>query len=84
MKHFEAWTVLSVLGVANSDKNGADFNVFTIKDTKLNVAVITLLAKDNQKLSKRLSKEFERLTYWHECKATSENKNMVDEYRYLL
>ena len=31
--------------------------IFTIKDTKLYVSLITLSAKDNGKLSKRLSKE---------------------------
>ena len=36
---------------------------FTIKDTKLCVPVITLLARDNQKLLKLLSKGFERLVY---------------------
>ena len=37
--------------------------IFTIKDTKLYVPVATLLAKYNQKLSKLLSKAFERLVY---------------------
>ena len=39
--------------------------IFTIKDTQLYVPVVTLLAKDNQKFSKFLSKGFERLVYWN-------------------
>ena len=42
---------------ANVDSNNV---IFTIKDTKLYVLVITLSAKDNQKRSKLLSKESER------------------------
>ena len=34
--------------------------IFPIKDTKLYVPVVTLSAKDNQKLSKLLGKRFER------------------------
>ena len=37
--------------------------IFTIKYTKLYVAVVTLSARDNQKLSKLLSKGFERSVY---------------------
>ena len=66
--------------------NGADNNVassknviFTIKDTKLYVLAVTLAAKDNQKLSKLLSKGFERSVYWNEYKTKSETKNTVDE-----
>ena len=39
--------------------------IFTIKDTQLYVPVVTLLAKDNKKFSKFLSKGFERLVYWN-------------------
>ena len=49
-KHF-------VLATGSNDND--DFNsdvIFTIKDTKLYVLVVTLSAKDNQKLSKLLSK----------------------------
>ena len=41
---------------------------FTIKDTKWYVSVVTLLARDNQKLSKLLSKGLERSVYWNEYK----------------
>ena len=40
--------------------------------------------RDNQKLSKRLSKGFKRLVYWNEYNTKTENKNMTNEYRYLL
>ena len=50
--------------------NGNDDNniIFAIKDTKLYVPVVTLLARDKQKLSKILSKGFERSVYWNEYK----------------
>ena len=51
--------VLSAAG--NDNANGNDENtIFTIKDTKLYVPVVTLSARDNQKLSKVLNKGFER------------------------
>ena len=40
--------------------------------------------KDNQKLSKALSKGFERSAYWNEFKTKSENKNATNGYRYFL
>ena len=49
----------------NNNANGNDGNIiFTIKDTKLFVRVITLSA-GNQKLIKRLSKGFERSVFWN-------------------
>ena len=41
-------------------------------------------ARDNQKLSKLLSKGFERSVYWNEYKTKSEDKNTTNEYRYFL
>ena len=71
-----------VLPTAAVDNNVANSNntVFTIVDTKLYVPVVTLLARDNQKLSNLLSKVFERSVYWNEC----ENKNATNEYKYFL
>ena len=46
--------------------------------------LITLSSRDNQKLSKLLSKGFERSVYWNEYKTKSENKNLSDKYRYFL
>ena len=58
--------------------------IFTIKDKKLSVSVVTLSAKDDNKLSKLFSKGFEKSVYLNEYKTKSENKNMTDEYRYFL
>ena len=45
-----------------------------IKDTKSYVPVVMLPAKDNQILSKVLSKGFERSVYWNEYARKNENK----------
>ena len=61
------WTescVLSATGADNNDANSKNI-IFTIKETKLYVPVVTFSAKDNQKLSKFLSKGFERPIYWN-------------------
>ena len=58
--------------------------LFTVKDTKLNIPVVTLSGRDNQKLSKRLSKEFERSVYWNEYKTKSVDKKTRNEFRYFL
>ena len=59
-------TKYCVLSAADSDNTNANPNniIFTIKDTKLSVPVVTLSAKENQKISKLLSKVFERSFYW--------------------
>ena len=58
------WTKYCVLSAGINDSiinNNNDNNIiFTIKDKKLYVPVVTLSARDNQKLSKLLSKGFER------------------------
>ena len=80
MKH----CVLSLLG---NDNDNADSNniIFTIKDTKLYVPVITLSAKDYQKLSRLLSKGLERPLFWNDqYKTKSENKNTANKYRYFI
>ena len=56
--------------------------IFTIKITKL--YVLTLSAKDNQKLQKLLSKRSEISKYCNEYKTKSKNKNLTNEYRYFL
>ena len=59
------WTkycVLSAVGNNNTNDN-LNNNIFTVKDTKLYVSVVTLLARDNQKLLKLFSKGFKRLVY---------------------
>ena len=81
-KWYNYW-VLSAAG--NDSANGNDDNIiFTIKDTKLYVPVVTLSARNNQKLTKLLSKGFERSVYWNECKTKSEYKNTTNEYIYFL
>ena len=52
-----------------------------IKDTKLYVPEVTLAERDNQKLSKRFIKAFERSVYWNEYKAKSETKTTTNEFR---
>ena len=76
--------VLSAVGGDNVNNIDSNNIIFTIKDTKLYVPVVTSSAKDNQKLSKLLSKGFERSVYWNEYKTKSENKNTANEYRYFL
>ena len=46
--------------------------------------VITLSAKNNQKLSKFLSKGFERSEYWNKNKSKCQNNNTTNKYRYIL
>ena len=58
-----------------------DNTIFTIKNIKLYVHVVTLSEKDNQKI---LNKEFERPVFWNEYKTKSENKNTTNKYRYFL
>ena len=67
---------------ANVDDNANGNNIiFTIKDKKLYVPVVTLSARDNQNLE---SKGFERSVYWKEYKTKSENKDTRNDYRYFL
>ena len=54
-----------VFSAAGADNNDVTLNhfIFITKDTKLYVLVVILLAKNNQKLSKLLRKDCERLLY---------------------
>ena len=83
------WTKYCVLYVAGNENDinnndSANNTIFKIKDTKLYVSVVTLLVRDSQRLSKRLSKDFERSVYWKEYKTKSEDKNTANEFRYFL
>ena len=82
------WTkhcVLSVAGTDNADGNNGVNNVcFTIKDTKLSIPVVTLSARDNEKLSKLFSKRFERSVYWNEYKTKSYYKNKTSKFSFFL
>ena len=68
----------------NNTNDNRDNTTFTIKDTDLYVSVITLSGKDDQKLSKILSKGFQRSVYWSDYKRKCENENTTNEYRYFL
>ena len=69
---------------ADNDNGNPNNIIFTIKDIKLYVPVVTLSAKAKQKLSKLFSKGFERSVYWNDYKTKSENKNKPNENRYFL
>ena len=60
------WTKYCILSVAGNENNINENIIFTIKETKLYIPVVTLSARDNSKLSKALSKGFERSVYWTE------------------
>ena len=57
--------VLAAAGPDNINKDPDNIN-FTIKNKKLYVSVVILSARDNQKLSKLLSREFEGSLHWNE------------------
>ena len=42
------------------------------------------ISKDNQKLSKLLSRRFKKSVYWNEYKIKNENQDTPSEYRYSL
>ena len=72
------YCVLSAAGNDNNtDNNNANNIIFNIKGTKSFVVIVTLLPKDNRKLSKLLSKGFERSVCWNEYKTKTENKIMT-------
>ena len=75
---------MSVNGNDNVNDNANANNIFSIKDTKLYVPVVTLSATDNQRFSKLLRNKFERSIYWNEYKTKSQNKNTRNKYRYFL
>ena len=68
------WTKYCVLTAAGTDNNDANYNniIFTIKNTRLYVPLVTLSTGDNQKLSNLISKGFERPVYWNEYKTKSD------------
>ena len=73
---------MSAAGADNDNDNG-DNIIFTIKDTKLYVPVFNLSTRGNQKLSKLLSKGFQRSVYWNEYETKSQNENTTNEYIYF-
>ena len=77
------WRKYCVLSGADNINPNSNNIIFTIKDTKLYILVVTLSARDRQTLSKLLSKRFERAVYWNDYKTKSKNKNTTNEYRYF-
>ena len=65
--------LLSLADNDNTNANPGNVIVYC-KRYKLNIPVVTVSGRDNQKLSKRLSKEFERSVYWNEYKTKSVDK----------
>ena len=80
------WKKYCVLTAAGNDNTNSNHNniIFTIKDTKLYVPLVTLSVRDSHKLSKLLNKGFEKSVYWYEYKTKNENKNTTNKYRYFL
>ena len=66
LKSRKHW-ILSAAANDNDNDSGENI-IFNIKDTKSHVPVVTLSGKNNQKLSKLLSKGFERSVYWNKYK----------------
>ena len=61
---WKKYCVLSAAGNDNGNGNDNDNNIiFTIKDTKLYIPVVTLSARDKKNKSKLLSKGFEKSVY---------------------
>ena len=77
---------MSAAGIDNHVHENAIVNnfVFTIKDTKLYVPVVTLSTRDNQKLSKLFGKGFGRSVYQNEYETKSESKTKTNEFGYFL
>ena len=75
--------LLSTSGIENTNADPNNF-ISTIKSTKLYIPVVTLSAKDNQKISKLPTKGFERPVDWYEPKTKKEHKDTTIEYRYFL
>ena len=73
----------SAAGADNNDANSNNI-IFIIKRTNLYFPIVPLSGKDNQKLSRLLSKTFEKLVYWNEYKAIRENENKTNENRCFL
>ena len=69
----------------NNDNHNNDIDIIsTIKNITLCAPVVTLSSRDIRKLSKPLSKGFERSVYWNEYKTKSENKNTTIQFRYFV
>ena len=68
LKWIENCVLTTAEAGANADSTVADNATFEITDEKLYVPVVTLSAKDNEKLVRQLSKGFKRPVYWNRYK----------------
>ena len=69
----------------NNDNDNNDIDIIsTIKNITLYAPVVTLSSRDIRKLSKPLSKGFERSVHWNEYKTKSENKKTTIQFRYFV
>ena len=73
----------SRVGGDNTNDNPNDI-ILTMKDKKFYFPTVTLSTKENRKISKLLSKGFERSLYWNEFKTKSKNKNTTYNYKYFI
>ena len=55
------YCVLDAAGVDNSNANSNNY-ILTLKHSQLHVPIVILSLKDNQKVSKHLSKRFEKIS----------------------
>ena len=74
---------LSTAGADNFDANSNNV-IFTKKETKLYIPVVTLSVRDKQKLWNVFSKGLERSVYWNAYNTKSDNENTKNECRYFL
>ena len=76
------YCILSAAGNYNTNVNLNNI-IFTIRDIKWYAPLVTLSARDNQKLWKLLAKDLKDQFIGMNMKK-SENKNTTNEYRYFL
>ena len=73
------WTKYCALSIARNENdiinNSANNKISTINNTKVYGSIVTLLARDNKKLSKFLS---------NRNTINKTNKNATDEFRYFI
>ena len=78
------WTNHCILAIGGNDNDAISNITFTVKDSKLYVPLVTSSTKHNQKLSKLLSKGFERSAYQNEYKTKNENEDTTRRTDVLL
>ena len=66
----------------NGDENNDDDTTSKVKNTKLQVPIVTLSKKENVKLTKQFNKVFERPVYQNDCKIKIESRDADNENIY--